>query len=196
MALVVAFVTTPLARAFARRVGAVDVPKDGRRMHDHPIPRLGGLAIFLGFIISVVMFADIDRQVQGMLLGSIIIVTVGMVDDIIPLPAWLKFIFQVAAAGVAVAFGIRIELISNPAFWSDAEYINFGMWSIPITMIWIVGITNSVNLIDGLDGLAVGVSAISSMSVLAISLVLGQMNIAVILAALLGACLGFMPYIT
>lgn len=194
VALVVAFVTTPLARAFARRVGAVDIPKDGRRMHNHPIPRLGGLAIFLGFIISVVMFADIERQVQGMLLGSIIIVTIGMIDDIVPLPAWLKFLFQVAAAGVAVAFGIRIERISNPAFWSDVSYINFGVWSIPITMIWIVGITNPVNPIDGLDGLAVGVSAISSMSVLVISLVLGQLNIAIILAALLGACLGFMPY--
>ena len=194
VALVVAFVTTPLARAFARKVGAVDIPKDGRRMHNHPIPRLGGLAIFLGFIVSVVMFAQIERQVQGMLLGAIIIVTVGMVDDIIPLPAWLKFIFQLAAAGVAVAFGIRIEHISNPLFWSENEYINFGVWSIPVTMLWIVGITNSVNLIDGLDGLAVGVSAISSMSVLVISLVLGQLNIAIILAALLGACLGFMPY--
>ena len=194
VALVVAFVTTPLARAFARKVGAVDIPKDGRRMHNHPIPRMGGLAIFLGFIISVVMFADIDRQVQGMLLGSIIIVTIGMIDDVVPLPAWLKFLFQVAAAGVAVAFGIRIERISNPAFWSSVEYINFGAWSIPITMLWIVGITNSVNLIDGLDGLAVGVSAIASMSVLVISLVLGQMNIAIVLAALLGACLGFMPY--
>ncbi|MGM9522349.1 MAG: glycosyltransferase family 4 protein [Oscillospiraceae bacterium] len=194
VALVVCFVTTPLARAFARKVGAVDIPKDGRRMHDHPIPRLGGLAIFLGFLISVVLFAEIDRQVQGMLLGSIIIITIGAIDDIIPLPAWLKFIFQIAAAAVAVIFGIRIEMISNPIFWSSTEYINFGVWSVPITIIWIVGITNSVNLIDGLDGLAVGVSAISSMSVLVISLVLGQYNIAIILAALVGACIGFMPY--
>ncbi len=193
-ALIVTLAATPPVRAFARRVGAVDVPKDGRRMHDHPIPRQGGLAIFLGIIVGVVLFADLDRQVQGMLLGSVIIITVGAIDDIVALPAWLKFIVQIAAAGVAVAFGIRIEHIANPIFWSDLTYIAFGSWSIPITMFWIVGITNSINLIDGLDGLACGVSAIAALSILVISIFLGQLNIAIILAAVLGACLGFMPF--
>ena len=193
-ALVVCFAMTPLVRSFAVRVGAVDVPKDGRRMHDHPIPRQGGLAIFLGFLIAVVLFADLDRQVQGILLGSVIIVTVGAIDDIVPLPALLKFAVQIAAAGVAVAFGVRFEFIANPFFWSDARYINFGAWSIPITIFWIVGITNSINLIDGLDGLACGVSAISSLTFLAITIVLDQVNVAVLLAAILGACLGFIPY--
>ncbi len=194
VALVVCFVTTPLARALAVRVGAVDVPKDSRRMHHHPIPRMGGLAIFFGFIVSVVLFADIDRQVQGMLLGSVIIITVGMVDDIIPLPALLKFFVQILAAGVAVGHGIRLEMISNPFFMSDTQYLSFGIWSVPISILWIVGITNSVNLIDGLDGLAAGVSAIASVSMLVISLVLGQINVAIILAALAGACVGFIPY--
>ncbi len=188
------FAMTPLVRSFAVKVGAVDVPKDGRRMHDHPIPRQGGLAIFIGFLVAVVLFADLDRQVQGILLGSVIIVTVGAIDDIVPLPALLKFVIQIAAAGVAVAFGVRIEMIVNPIFWSSEQYISFGAWSIPITIFWIIGITNSINLIDGLDGLACGVSAISSLAILVISLVLGHLNIAVILAALLGACLGFMPY--
>lgn len=190
----VSFAMTPLVRSFAVKVGAVDVPRDNRRMHDHPIPRQGGLAIFLGFLVGVVLFGDLDRQVQGILLGSVIIVTVGAIDDIVPLPALLKFVVQIAAAGVAVAFGVRIEHIANPIFWSDTQYISFGAWSIPITIFWIVGITNSINLIDGLDGLACGVSAISSLSILVISLVLGQTNIAVLLAAILGACLGFMPY--
>ena len=194
LSVAVCFVMTPLVRSFAVKVGAVDVPKDNRRMHDHPIPRQGGLAIFLGFLVAVVLFADLDRQVQGILLGSVIIVTVGAIDDIVPLPALLKFAVQIAAAGVAVAFGVRIEFIANPAFWSDTATISFGAWSIPVTIFWIVGITNSINLIDGLDGLACGVSAISSLSILVISLVLGQVNTAVLLAAVLGACLGFIPY--
>ncbi len=194
LSFLVCFAMTPLVRSFAVRVGAVDVPKDGRRMHDHPIPRQGGLAIFLGFLVAVVLLADLDRPVQGILLGSVIIVTVGAIDDIVPLPALLKFVIQIAAAGVAVAFGVRIEMIANPIFWSDQPVIYFGAWSIPITIFWIVGITNSINLIDGLDGLACGVSAISSLSILVIALVMRQVNIAVILAAVLGACLGFIPY--
>ncbi len=193
-ALIVCFITTPLARAFACKVGAIDVPKDKRRVHTHPIPRMGGLAIFFGFLVSVLLYADIDRQVQGLLLGSVLIFTLGMVDDIIPLPAWFKFIVQIVAAWISVAHGIKLEMISNPLFTSESEFLNFGSLSIPITIIWIVGITNSVNLIDGLDGLAVGVSAISSMSMLVIELVLGQINVVVILAALVGACIGFMPY--
>ncbi len=193
--LVVCFAMTPLVRSFAVKVGAVDVPRDNRRMHDHPIPRQGGLAIFLGFLVGVVLFADLDRQVQGILLGSVIIVTVGAIDDIVPLPALLKFVIQIAAAGVAVAFGVRLEFIANPLFWSDSQFIYFGAWSIPVTIFWIVGITNSINLIDGLDGLACGVSAISSLTFLVISLVIpGQVNVAVLLAAILGACMGFIPY--
>ena len=193
-ALVISFVTTPVARSFARRVGAVDVPKDARRVHDHPIPRLGGLAIFLGFILSVVLFADVTMQVRGILLGSIVMVVIGAIDDITPLPAAFKLVVQIGAALIAVAFGVRIEILSNPNIWSNLEFLNLGAWSIPITVIWIVGITNSVNLIDGLDGLAVGVSAIASMAMLVVSLVLGQLNTAMILAALVGACFGFMPY--
>ena len=194
VALLVCFVMTPLVRSFAVKVGAVDVPKDNRRMHDHPIPRQGGLAIFLGFLVAVVLFADLDRQVQGILLGSVIIVTMGAIDDIVPLPALLKFAVQIAAAGVAVAFGVRFEFIANPFFWSENQFISFGVWSVPITIFWIVGITNSINLIDGLDGLACGVSAISSLTFLVISMVWGQVNVTVLLAAILGACLGFIPY--
>lgn len=194
-ALLVSFVSTPLARAFAHKVGAIDVPKDARRVHDHPIPRLGGLAIFIGFIMSVVLFAELDKQVKGILLGSVIVVSVGVVDDIMPLPALLKLVVQIIAAVVAVASGVRIEMFSNPAvLWTGSEYISLGFLSIPVTIIWIVGVTNSVNLIDGLDGLAVGVSAIASISMLVISLVLGQFNVAIVLAALVGACVGFMPY--
>ena len=193
-ALLVSFVSTPLAEAFARKVGAIDVPKDARRVHDHPIPRMGGLAIFLGFVLGVVLFAQIDTQLKGILLGSVVIVAVGVVDDITPLPALVKLVVQIGAALIAVWFGVRIEHLANPIFWSAREYLNLGVFSIPVTVLWIVGITNSVNLIDGLDGLAVGVSAIASLSMLAISIMLGQWNPAIVLAAVLGACIGFMPY--
>lgn len=193
-ALLITFAATPIVKSFAHRVGAIDVPKDGRRMHTHPIPRLGGLAIFLGFLLSVVLFADINMEVQGILLGAVVVVIVGVIDDIVPLPALLKFALQIVAALIAVFHGVEINIISNPAFWGAADYLNFGYLTVPITVLWIVAITNSVNLIDGLDGLAAGVSAISSFTMLIIALVVADLNVAVIMAALAGSCLGFLPY--
>ena len=193
-AFVISFASTPIVKSFAQRVGAIDVPKDGRRMHSQPIPRLGGLAIFLGFILSVVLFAEVNPQVQGILLGSVVIVIIGVIDDIVPLPAWLKFIVQIAAALVAVYHGVKIDIFTNPILWSSTEFLNLGFLSIPITVLWIVTITNSVNLIDGLDGLAAGVSAISSFTMMIIAIVVSDVNVAILMAALAGACIGFLPY--
>ena len=193
-ALILSFAATPAVKLFAQFVGAIDVPKDARRIHKQPLPRLGGLAIFIGFILSVVLLADIDRQVQGILLGAVIIVTLGVIDDIIQLPALAKFFVQIIAALVAVYHGVVIEVLSNPIVFSESEYVSFGLFSIPVTVLWIVAITNSVNLIDGLDGLAVGVSTISSVVMLVIAMMVPDENVAVIMAALAGACLGFLPY--
>lgn len=193
VSLAASFALTPLAKWFAYKIKAVDVPKDKRRMHDHPIPLLGGLAIFLGFMISVLLFAQIDRSLRGILLGSCLIVAVGIVDDAHPLGAGIKFILQIVAALIAVWHGVVIQIIANP-FPVGGAYWNFGVFSIPITVIWIVAVTNSVNLIDGLDGLADGVSTISALSMLIIALLLGNMEMAVICAALVGACMGFIPY--
>ncbi|MCL2568020.1 MAG: undecaprenyl/decaprenyl-phosphate alpha-N-acetylglucosaminyl 1-phosphate transferase [Oscillospiraceae bacterium] len=195
VALVISLIATPPVKWFAERVGAIDVPKDGRRIHKEPIPRLGGLAIFIGFVLSVVIFAEIDREIQGILLGSVLIVSIGVVDDIVPLRAWQKFLAQIVAALIPVFHGVSIYLISNPNIFSDNPYLLFGHFTIPLTVIWIVGITNAVNLIDGLDGLAVGVSTIASLTMLVVALfITDDANIALILAALAGACLGFMPY--
>ena len=199
-ALVVSFAVTPAVKWFARKIGAMDIPKDSRRVHKTPIPRLGGLAIFIGFILSVLVFADITTQIKGILLGAVVIVIIGVVDDIKPLPALLKFLVQIVAALIAVYFGVVIEAFSNPLVFSDSQYVFLYSLSIPITVVWIVAITNSVNLIDGLDGLAVGVSTISAVVMLIISLMVSDSNvavdsnIAVIMAALTGACLGFIPY--
>ena len=194
VAAAVSFASTPMVKALAYKVGAIDVPKDNRRMHKVPIPRLGGLAIFLAFLLSTLIFADIDRQMRGILLGAIMIVVLGVMDDIMALKALPKLFVQIVAAGVAVYYGCRIQFLSNPNVFSDMTYVNLGWLSVPITIIWIVAITNAVNFIDGLDGLAVGVSAISTASITVIALLVAETNVAIVLAALFGACLGFIPY--
>ena len=193
-AALVAVISTPVVRSLAFRVGAVDVPRDTRRMHDHPIPRMGGLAIFFGFILSVLIFLPLTSELRGMLLGGVIIVILGIFDDIFALPALPKLLVQIGAALIAVLEGNRIEFLSNPNIFSSSPYWELGWLSVPITVLWIVAITNSVNLIDGLDGLACGVSTISSMTLLVIALIVAEPDVAILMAALSGACIGFLPY--
>lgn len=193
-AFIVSFGSTPLVKLFAEKIGAMDIPTEKRRVHDHPIPRMGGLAIFLGFIIAVLLFVDIDLQLQGILLGCVIIVATGAVDDLVSLHPVVKLVLQILSAVVAVLHGVRIEVLMNPFFWTGTEYLFLGAVSIPVTILWIVLITNAVNLIDGLDGLAVGISSISSVTMLIIALTVSDINVAMVLAALMGACIGFMPY--
>ena len=193
-AMLIAFITTPVVKSLAERVGAVDVPKDGRRMHDHPIPRMGGLAIFLGFLLSALVFVPLSQSMRGMLLGAILIVILGIFDDIYALPALPKLLIQIGAALIAVLHGNDIQVISNPNIFSENPYWVLGGWAIPVTVIWIVAITNAVNLIDGLDGLAVGVATISSLSMLVIAMLVSENVVALTTAALAGGCIGFMPY--
>ena len=194
LALIVSFLATPLVRRLAFKIGAVDVPRDNRRMHDHPIPRLGGLAIFLGFLVSVLAYAEIDIELQGILIGATVIAVLGIADDIRSLPAKFKFVVQILAALCAVLHGVAIEVINNPNIFSDSEYWVLGGWSIPVSVIWIVAITNAVNLIDGLDGLADGISTIGALTMLILALILGEHEIALVCGALVGACVGFLPY--
>jgi len=191
---IIAFASTPLIKTFAYKVGAIDVPKDSRRMHNVPIPRLGGLAIFLGFIFSMLLLGPLDGQMRGILIGAVIIVVLGVIDDIVPLKAWIKLIVQIIAALVPVLNGVVIERISNFNMFSNEAYINLGVLAIPVTVMWIVGITNSVNLIDGLDGLAVGVSSIASISMFVVATLVSEPATAVVMAALAGSCIGFLPY--
>ncbi len=193
-AFAVSFLMCPLVKSFAYKIGAIDVPKDNRRMHKKPVPRLGGLAIFLGFMVSILLFVRIDHQLKGILLGASIIAVLGVVDDMSPLRAYFKFCVQVAAALVAVFHGVVIEILSNPNVFASNPYWELNWLSIPITVLWIVGITNAVNLIDGLDGLACGVSTISAVSMLVIALLVSEGEVALVMASLVGACLGFMPY--
>lgn len=190
----ISFFATPFVKRLAYRIGAVDVPKDGRRMHKTPKARLGGLAIFLGFFASVCIFTGIPRTVIGILLGSLIIVTLGIFDDIHVLSAKFKLFVQIIAAIVTVSFGVVIERVSIPAFIIPSGVLELGWLGYPLTVLWIVSVTNALNLIDGLDGLAVGVATISSITLLCISLLLGNVLTVMLTAALSGACLGFFPY--
>ena len=193
-AAIVSLISTPVVKSLAFKVGAVDVPRDNRRMHKRPIPRMGGLAIFLGFLLSVLIFLPLHQQLRGMLLGGVIIVILGIFDDIYALPAKPKFLVQIVAALVAVLEGNRIYFLSNPNIFSSEPFWELGILSIPISVLWIVAITNAVNLIDGLDGLACGVSTISSMTLLVIALIVSEPEVTILMAALSGACIGFLPY--
>lgn len=190
----VAFIATPFVKRLAYKIGAVDIPRDSRRMHKTPKARLGGLAIFLGFLASVLLFTNMPRPLSGILLGAVIIVILGIFDDIFALGAHFKFFVQILAALCPVLFGVVIERISVPTFISASGVIELGVLGYPLTVLWIVAVTNALNLIDGLDGLAVGVASISSITLLCISLLLGNDLTVVITASLAGACLGFFPY--
>ncbi len=194
VALGISFALMPFAKLFAEKIGAIDVPKDARRMHKEPIPRLGGVGIYLGFLASFMFFGVLTPEMLGILAGTLIIVIVGIFDDRKPMKASVKFIFQIVAATVVALCGVKIEVFTNPLLFSSQEYLVLGSLSIPITVLWICAVTNAVNLIDGLDGLAAGVASISSVCLLVIALMVSEANIAVFTACIAGACIGFLPY--
>ena len=197
VAFLISFLMTPPVKRFAEAVGAVDLPSK-RRINDHPVPRMGGIAIVCGFMVALLLFADITKPVSGILIGSMLIAIMGGIDDVINLNPWIKLGVQIVAALVAIRCGVVLDGIFNP--FIKAEYVGGNTFFISnwlgviLTLGWIVMCTNAVNLIDGLDGLAVGVSAISSVTMLLVSLMVSDINITIILACLCGACIGFMPY--
>ncbi len=192
VAIAVAFACTPAVKMLAIKMKAVDVPKDNRRMHKIPIPRMGGLAIFAGFLVSALLFVPLGNEFRAILIGALILIVVGIVDDIVALNAKIKFAAQMVAALIPVLAGVNIDGFANP--FAQDHYSALGIFSIPVSVIWIVGITNAVNFIDGLDGLACGVSTIATVTMFIIAALFDETYMAIALAALAGACLGFLPY--
>lgn len=186
-----AYALTPPVRRFAWAVGAVDRP-GVRRINRRAVPRMGGLAIVAGFALTVPLITAPDLKLLGILVGGLVIAMLGAADDLLDLRPWQKLLGQTLAAAVALRAGLRIETIS--IFFGPLPFRPLDALSAPLTLLWIVGCTNAVNLIDGLDGLAVGVSAIGSGTLLAVALLLGERQAALLLAALSGACLGFAPW--
>lgn len=207
VAFIVAFAMTPLIRILSKKADVLDYPTEKRRIHKQPIPKMGGLAIVCGFFVAVLLNVLLNifdmvtlipqsMQMVGYLAGACIIVLMGSIDDIYGLPPYVKFVFQFAAAIIVIVFGTNITTFSNP--FSEAGFV-----AIPnavgyvITFIWIVGITNAINFIDGVDGLAAGVSSICMISLFLVSILSGDkqmMAVSIMTASLAGSTLGFLPY--
>ncbi len=207
LAFIVAFMATPYTIKLAKKIGAVDVPKDERRMHKRAMPKFGGPAVILGFLVAVVYLLIVmsledtiilngpenyGMKLIGLFLGIVIISITCIIDDIKTIKPIVKLSGQLLAAIVAVAFGIRIESI-NVSIIQAPELGE--ILSTIVTIVWIVGVTNSINLIDGLDGLSSGISVISAISLLIIFLLNGSAMVPIILiTALAGALVGFLPF--
>jgi len=200
VSLVLALGLTPLVKKFAIKVGAVDVP-NARKVHTTIMPRLGGLAIFLSFVLTfflVLPFLPDSISVRevnfikAFLVGGTMTILLGAFDDRFDLPAKLKFLVQIATACVVVfGFDIRIEFANIPFH----TYASVESWiAIPFTILWIVGVTNAINLIDGLDGLAAGVSAIAIGTITVMAFLMGNFIVALLCLLLLGSIIGFLYF--
>lgn len=208
LAFITAYIATPYTIKIAHKVGAIDIPKDDRRVHHNPIPRIGGLAVIIGFFVSIVYLLitctiegklnlfgpeDYARKLIGIFTGMAILSGFCIIDDIKDIPPVVKLIGQLLAASIAVMCGITIGQININAFGLEIN-LSSNIASI-ITILWIVGITNAINLIDGLDGLSTGISIISCISLLIIFALNGSPLIAImIVTALVGALSGFIPF--
>lgn len=207
LAFITTFVVTPHTMRLAKKVGAIDIPND-RRVNKKPMPRLGGLAVISGFFVSTIyllistsiegkinLFGEETYYVKfiGYVVGIIILGITCYIDDVKGIPSWIKLIAQIIAAIIVVASGIRIENISIP--FTEGKLVISGIASYVITICWILGITNAINLIDGLDGLSSGVTLISCLSLLMVFALNESPLIAIILVtALAGALVGFLPF--
>ena len=208
LAFIISFMTTPGTMKLAHKIGAVDIPKDDRRMHNNIMPKLGGLAVIAGFVISItylIFVMSIEgsinifgpeeyyKKLLGILLGIIIIASTGLLDDIKTLKPWQKLLGQILAAVVVVFVG-GVQIVDIKVSTLGQIGLSKGISSL-ITIIWIVGLTNAINLIDGLDGLSTGISLISSLSLLIIFALNGSPLIAItVISSLIGALVGFLPF--
>jgi len=164
-AVIISFIMTPPARKLAIKVGAMDVPKDPRKIHNKPMPYFGGLAIYISIMACMFVYMPHNSINLHIMAGATIIVLTGIVDDMYDMPAKIKMFMQVIAAVVAIRGGVQIHFITNPLSSTGMSYL-LSWLSYPLTLFWLVGITNTINLIDGLDGLASGVASIAATTLL------------------------------
>ena len=192
---------TPVSRRLALRFGAIDRPSR-RKIHKKIITRFGGLSIYSSFVISIVaglifmnrfglnISGKEYHALLGIIFGSGLITLTGLFDDVRGLPAIIKLAFQIAASGIAVYFGAQILFVSTPF----ARLVMLGAWAPAVTIIWMIAITNAMNLIDGLDGLASGITLIAGITLFIVAVKMGQVDSALLLAALAGTALGFLRF--
>jgi UDP-GlcNAc:undecaprenyl-phosphate GlcNAc-1-phosphate transferase len=213
IAVVVSALATPLVVRLANRLGIVDRDADERRMHDSPKPRAGGIAVFFGFafalfaVLGVSMVSpftllasadqyDAVHRLVGLLFGSLLILGVGIWDDVMQMRPRNKLVAQVVVALISMLYGFIIPGITNPFDHNPGtNWIDFPLWvGVPVTLLWYVGMMNAINFLDGLDGLLSGVAAISSVFLFVIAVLHGNPVVALVVIALAGATLGFLPY--
>ena len=188
-AAVVVLILTPATMTLARRVGAVDRPS-ARRIHERPIPRLGGVAIVVAFLVPAVWFLPGDAAVRGLIAGGVLIAALGIADDILGMQPAIKFVGQVACACIPVAAGLTIDHLTLPF----AGAFDLGVAQYPLTVLWFVAIVNIINFTDGIDGLAAGVVGIGATTFAIIAASLGRADAAILAAALAGACAAFLRF--
>lgn len=194
IAAIISLVTTPLIRKIALKIKAIDIPKDERRVHKKPIPLLGGLAIYIAFLVGLIFEGgSVTLSESGIILGGVVIALGGVIDDLKDIKPAYKISIQLTAACILVISGVGINKITNP-FSGSIPWVDIGIFSIPITIIWVVGVTNAFNLIDGLDGLAAGIGFIASITLFIICILNGRYEAAILTAVLSGALIGFLPY--
>lgn len=194
----VSYLLTPLMRKIALKTKILSKP-DKRTVHSRPIPYLGGVAIYFGFAIAILvvfyisplLLVEFSEKIKGLLIGGTLVVTLGLWDDIKNIRALPKLLGQAVVALVLFSYKFRVEVITNP--FGGQIHIPF-FWSVLITVVWIVGVINALNLIDGLDGLASGITFIGSVVLLSIALFLGNYFTVYLLAALAGSALGFLRF--
>jgi UDP-GlcNAc:undecaprenyl-phosphate GlcNAc-1-phosphate transferase len=190
IAFAIVVLLTPAVGGMARLLGVVDQP-DARRVNLRPIPRLGGIAIFLGIVVPASAFLDLSGEMRGVLLGATIACVVGVIDDFRGLPPLPKLAGQIIAAAVPTAFGAWIDHFTLPFLGA----VDVPAWiGVPLTIFWIVAVMNMVNFLDGLDGLAAGVCGIAGLTFAVIALSLGKADAAILSAIVAGACVGFLRH--
>jgi len=182
----VVYIVVPFAMRLARRFGAMDFP-GARRIHSEPTPRWGGLAVYAGVMVALLLTSILYMpNLQSMILSSTIILFVGLLDDVVNVKAWIKLLFQVGACVLLIVDGVHVTFLPD-CWWGIA-----GEWL--ITVVWIVGITNAVNFLDGMDGLVSGLVAGTSLIYFVLSLLTGSVMLSYCSMALFGACLCFLSY--
>src|SRR3989304_7156636 len=181
---------TPVIRRFSGRMGTLDHP-DHRKRHKEAVPSSGGMAIFFAFLLAILFFNRRSPEILGFLIGATFMTGLGLIADVADPPPLPKLFGQVLAALLVIYSGIRIEFISNPR---GGGILNLKFLSIPLTFLWIVGVTNAINLLDGLDGLAAGVVGISSSTLGFVALMVGKVDVAVLAFTLAAASFAFLPY--
>ena len=192
VAFAISLAVTPFAIWAAPKIGAMDIPKDERRVHSKAMPRFGGIAIYLGSAITMVIFIGDKTGIPGALVGCTMIYILGLIDDLRELKAVYKLAGQIVCASAAFGFGLRIHFITN--YLGEGNMMFGDVFCYIVTVVWLVSITNALNLIDGLDGLAAGVAAISALCIGYVAYIHGQYVPTIAMMIIAGAALGFLPY--